>query len=266
MTVYRSLFSLCLLPAIFACSHSKIDMIPETLAPDLIRGEISTSSFPLRTFSLPKDRTIAHGNTLRIYLEGDGYAYIHAAQPSFNPTPKNPVALRLMLADPTDISKVYLGRPCHYIKPKQCTQKYWTSHRFAPEVVQATGEAIDDLKQEYGVDGIELVGYSGGGGLALLVAAERQDVRRIKTIAANLNTEAFTRYHRLTPMHGSLNPGEIEVGHIPQVHFGGEKDQVIPPELLYESAPRSDQSDVRIIEGITHQGVWVEHWPRMVKE
>ncbi|MGA1373146.1 MAG: alpha/beta hydrolase, partial [Pseudomonadales bacterium] len=38
------------------------------------------------------------GGNLTIYIEGDGFAWATASQPSTDPTPINPVALRLALA------------------------------------------------------------------------------------------------------------------------------------------------------------------------
>ncbi|MGI4938723.1 MAG: hypothetical protein ACRYF5_18555 [Janthinobacterium lividum] len=104
---------------------------------------------------------------LTIYLEGDGRAYLDAAQASMDPTPSDPLGLRLALADDTGLAVAYLARPCQYTMPAHghgCNQAYWTSARYAEPVIEALDLAIDDLKRRAGAVRIVLVGYSGGGG------------------------------------------------------------------------------------------------------
>ncbi len=50
-----------------------------------------------------------------VYIEGDGRAYVNRRTPSNDPTPGNPMALRLALADPS-LRVLYLGRPCQYTR------------------------------------------------------------------------------------------------------------------------------------------------------
>jgi len=55
--------------------------------------------------------------------------------------------------------------------------------RFAPEVINSFSRAIDTLKEKSGAKYVELVGYSGGGAIAVLVAAGRSDVVGVRTVA-----------------------------------------------------------------------------------
>jgi hypothetical protein len=41
--------------------------------------------------------------------------------------------------------------------PRNCHPKYWSSARFAVEVVEATSRAIDIVKADAGKQGIELI-------------------------------------------------------------------------------------------------------------
>ncbi|MGC4025877.1 MAG: hypothetical protein QM744_12430 [Mesorhizobium sp.] len=206
---------------------------------------------------------------LTIYIEGDGLSWLSASTPSDDPTPRNPVALRLALAQP-DGSAAYLGRPCQYVDARQsgCSQSYWTDARFSPEVVRSTNVAIDALKRRLGAKRLELIGYSGGGAVAMLVAAQRNDVARVVTIAGNLDHRAWTIHHRLEPLSGSLNAADVaeRVSALPQIHYVGEKDTVIAPDLAlrWPSAISGLQgANLRIIPGFDHACCWVEQWSKL---
>ena len=54
------------------------------------------------------------GVSASIYLEGDGYAFKGRNRVSSNPTPMNPVGLKLALLDGSK-NVIYLARPCQYI-------------------------------------------------------------------------------------------------------------------------------------------------------
>ena len=51
---------------------------------------------------------------LFVYVEGDGLACLDARTPSSDPTPADPVALRLAAADP-GAAVLYIGRPCQFL-------------------------------------------------------------------------------------------------------------------------------------------------------
>ena len=59
-------------------------------------------------------------------------------------------------------------------------------------------EAIDFLIKKYQAGKIELVGYSGGGAVALLLAVRRHDIVSVRTVAGNLNPEAVNQYHKVS--------------------------------------------------------------------
>lgn len=199
--------------------------------------------------------------TLTVFIEGDGLAWLSRSKPSFDPTPMNPVSLKLALQLSTNSANAYLARPCQYLIDKNvnCSQKYWTSHRFSAEIIQAQNLAVDKLKMLTGASQIRLFGYSGGGAVASLIAAQRNDVVELITVAGNLDHQAWTAHHGLTPLFGSLNPVDVknQIAHIPQQHFIGEKDQVIPVVVLkrfIENAPSTTQ--VKIIQGADHHCCW----------
>lgn len=216
---------------------------------------------------------------LVVYLEGDGLAWINLTRISNDPTPINPIALQLALKHPSN-NAVYLARPCQYVMHKNavsgssalnCTPNTWTNARFSEEVTRATNAAIEQLKQQAQAQSLVLVGYSGGATLALLVAARRDDVQHIITVAGNLDHQAWTQLHNISPLTESLNPADYRAAlqTIPQIHFVGKDDKNTPPELantfLNKFAQRSHQ-DLRIIPHFDHQCCWVKEWARIYPE
>lgn len=59
-------------------------------------GSDATDDFTLLTYLPPISGAV---NTLTIHIEGDGLAWINSSTPSSDPTPTNPLALRLALLD-----------------------------------------------------------------------------------------------------------------------------------------------------------------------
>jgi pimeloyl-ACP methyl ester carboxylesterase len=224
---------------------------------------ISAGNFELLAFH---PQIANAGGRLTIYVEGDGFAWMTGSRPSDDPTPINPVALRLALAHPVG-NAAYLARPCQYTKERstRCHQRHWTSARFAPEVIDAMNVAIGALKDASGAKELSLVGYSGGAAIAALVAARRNDVVELTTVAGNLDHAAWTAYHRLSPLSGSLNAADVagNLKRIRQKHFIGERDRVIPPELARRwpeafSGPR--QQNIHVIASFDHGCCWDRDW------
>jgi pimeloyl-ACP methyl ester carboxylesterase len=204
---------------------------------------------------------------LTIYIEGDGLAWVTPDHASSDPTPMAPLGLRLALAQPAG-NAAYLARPCQYVDAERthCPRPYWTTHRFAPDVVSASSDAIDQLKRRFHARRVTLVGYSGGGALAALLAARRPDVIGLITVAGNLDHAAWTAHHHVSPLVGSLNPVD-DIGRLqalPQLHLAGARDAIVPPDLTRAFIARFAQPvspGLRVIEGFDHQCCWAEKWP-----
>lgn len=230
---------------------------------------LTTDRLPL--FSYAPDRQAA-GEQLTVYIEGDGFAWLTRSQPSADPTPREPVALRLALAQPAG-KIAYLARPCQYVDAERsgCSARYWTEARFAPEVIAATDQAVTQLKATTGAERLVLVGYSGGAAVAALLAARRDDVVRLVTVAGNLDHRAWTRHHGVSPLNASLNPADslVRLAGLPQQHFVGERDTVIPPALVADFVARlgpQAPASVRVVEGFDHQCCWAERWPALLAD
>lgn len=222
---------------------------------------IATGSFVL--FALRRGA----GAQLTIYIEGDGAPWPSVFQPPRDPTPTKPVALALAARDPAP-AVAYLGRPCQYLDDAGrdgCAVAWWSGRRFAPVVVSAMDAAVDRLKQRAGAQRIRLIGYSGGGAIAVLLAMRRDDVSRLVTVAAPLALGEWTAWHGLTPLEEALDPlvqpAPRPVG---AMHFAGGRDAVVPPGIV-ESFVRRQGGRLETIADFDHDCCWVRDWPALLR-
>ena len=231
------------------------------LAPHVIDAGL----FNIASFERVRQRS----QPINLYIEGDGYIVVARGRISYDPTPTDPVALRLAAAD--DAANVaYLARPCQYVTNAACQPAYWLGKREAPEVIDAMSAALDALKLKYGITGFHLIGFSGGGAVATLLAAKRHDILDLRTVAGGLDQEAFASLHNLTPMWGSLDPADVaaHITHIPQRHFVGRDDTNIPIDIARSYAAKSGRPDciaITDVEGASHTDGWAERWPALLK-
>lgn len=199
---------------------------------------------------------------LHVYIEGDGSPYLDRWTVSPDPTPRRPVMLDLMALDAAP--SVYVGRPCYLglARDPPCVPADWTVERYGERVVASLTRIIERLRVERGAVALELYGHSGGGTLAVLVAHRLPEVVRVVTLAGNLDIEAWTSYHRYTPLSGSLNP--VRVGRLPatirQQHLAGSADRSVPEWLIRQSAPRLGNGTVEVLRSVSHTTGWREHW------
>lgn len=208
---------------------------------------------------------------LAVFIEGDGLAWRDASTPSTDPTPRQPVALRLALAE-TQRTPAYLGRPCQYDPagtPQRCRTADWTQARYSAEIVAAMNAAVDQLKQTFQARRLVLIGYSGGGTIAALLATRRQDVAMLITVAGLLDHAAWTQAMRISPLTGSLNPADAwaQLRQIPQLHYVGGQDRQTG-RLALRPALDAPSPAVRVIEiaDFGHDCCWSDAWPRLAQE
>lgn len=256
-----------------ACAYFDRDGQREVLFKAAQAEAWTSATVPAPPFSLfTMSKGAKPAAVLTVYIEGDGRAWLNRTTPSDDPTPERPVALRLAVAD-ASTNVAYIARPCQFIDDRArraCNPRYWTSHRYAPEVIEALSTAIDSAKTRSGSRQIELIGYSGGGAAAALIAARRTDVVRLTTVAANLDLAAWTRTLKVDPMPESLDPA-LEAGRtasIPQYHLAGRDDETVPPQVVRSYAARASMPGVaRIVEevpGYSHDCCWHRDWAQRI--
>jgi len=190
---------------------------------------------------------LKQAEVLNIFIEGDG-------EPG--------VALRL--AQETGGNSVYIGRPCQYLKVTRfnsCNRELWTSHRYSQAVVDSMDKAISALKQQYQSSQIRLVGYSGGGAIASIIASKRSDVALLLTVAGNLDHKWWTEFNNSAPLSGSLNPIDYSAAleAVPQVHLIGDHDFVVPGSVLMSYLSKfktRDKVKSYLVGGADHTCCW----------
>lgn len=205
---------------------------------------------------------------LTVFIEGDGLAWVSRSQPSSDPTPIDPLALRLALIHPGR-QAAYLGRPCQYVDAETtaCPSRLWLAQRFSEDATTLTDRALDELKQRFQANRLVLVGFSGGGTIAALIAARRSDVAVLITLGGNLDHAEWTRFHHITSLEGSLNPADEaeRLQWVRQLHFVGAQDTIVPPQIVEHYAqrfPPTRRPLVRIVADANHHCCWVQQWPR----
>lgn len=223
-------------------------------------------------YLLLQTKALSQQNPIHIYIEGDGFAYASPGKPSSDPTPFNPVALRLATQDNrTNIA--WIARPCQYTKGTakhaHCSQKYWTTHRMAPEIIHLYQKVLDQLLAKTKATQIELIGFSGGGAIAALLAAKRSDVVSLRTVAGNLDNAALIKHHAVSAMPDSLDAADFtdKLKAIPQIHYVGADDETVPPFLCDNFIHHIGSSAHKIVvQGTSHMSGWVEKWPQLLKQ
>lgn len=264
---------ICLLSLLVGCAKTSVKTRHSTagqlaISANWVKLEIPTQKFVLSSYVPKKPQA---DDTLTIYIEGDGLAWIKRNKPSSDPSPINPIALKLALKHAPYGNAAYLARPCQYTSSTNygpCRRSYWTNKRFSEEVVSSSNQAIEKLKHHFQAKKIVLVGYSGGGAIATLIAARRADVVELVTVAGNLDHKLWTHRHNISPLSGSLNPKDYaqNLKGVRQIHFVGMKDKIIPHHISssFISGSRGT-SEIRQekIANADHQCCWVSNWEKI---
>lgn len=215
-------------------------------------------------------RDDAEPGPLYVYIEGDGAAYLDPRTPSSDPTPIDPLALRLAAAD-TGPAVLYIARPCQFAPgraDRRCATRDWTTRRYSHDVVDAVNDAVERAHASEPQRPLVLVGYSGGGVIAALVATQRRDIALLITIAAPLDIADWTRRMILSPLEGSESPldAAAALARVPQIAFAGEQDAIVPVAAIRRAVEKlGSQAAVRLIvvPGFDHTCCWVRDWPAL---
>lgn len=206
--------------------------------------------------------------TLTVYIEGDGAPWPSVFRPPADPTPLRPIALALADRDPAP-AVAYLGRPCQYLDNTEragCDVAYWSGLRYSEAVLRALDEAVGRLKSHAGARALRLVGHSGGGVVAALLAQRRDDVASLITVAAPLALSEWTGAQDLTPLAGSLDPlaQPPAAAWAAAFHFAGAGDAVVPPAIVARFV-QARGGRMEIIDGFDHDCCWVRDWAELLR-
>jgi pimeloyl-ACP methyl ester carboxylesterase len=203
------------------------------------------------------------GDRLHVYLEGDGSPWLGRTRVALDPTPRDPLMLRLMALDPAP--SVYLGRPCYHglAASPGCHPWWWTHGRYGEPVVASMAAAVERLRRQGGFPEVALLGHSGGGTLAVLVAERLASVRAVLTVAPNLDPTAWARRHGYSPLAGSLDPAARAPlpSRVRVLHLFGELDRVIPPAFVSGYLAARPGTPFAVLPGVDHAHGWQAVWP-----
>jgi hypothetical protein len=204
---------------------------------------------------------------VHVYIEHDGLPWLTETIVSPDPTPRNPVMLRLMALDPAP--SVYLGRPCYFglAQSAPCSPLLWTHERYSERVVESMAAALRQVLPDPKSQ-VVFLGNSGGGTLAMLLAERFADTRAVVTLAGNLDIAAWAQYHGYTPLQGSLNPAFRAPldRKVIQKHYVGGRDRNVPPFIARRFAQARPGAEVIELPDCDHRCCWETLWPQVLAD
>ena len=208
---------------------------------------------------------------LHVYIEGDGRPWLRGREISTDPTSRQPLALALANIDSENV--LYLGRPCYMglYGDGLCDQKFWTSARYSPAVVKSMAAALRNITEQFSINRTTLIGYSGGGTLAMLMASDMfsqqiPSLDRVVTIAGNVEVASWTTEHGYLPPTESLDPTKLSFpSSLPFFHYGGADDKNVPPILL-EKFVSAHGGQYKVLDAVDHSCCWLHHWPELLQQ
>ena len=250
-------FSACLI----SCASPTDRLLKDNeLEPEIVQG-VAFEHLVVHKQGSSKD------SRLHVYNEGDGTPWMDGNVVAIDPTPKNPLALRLMLRDRN--SSVYVGRPCYFgvMSSGRCESEDWTFGRYSEHVVESMASAIGRIVAVGGYQEVRLIGYSGGGVIALLAANRVPETTSVVTVAANLDTDEWTRTREFLPLHNSLNPADVDplLSGIVHVQLAGELDQVVPLSVTESFRRSGHRSELWLYADFDHRCCWEDAWPEILE-
>lgn len=206
-------------------------------------------------------------NRIHIYIPDDGTPWSLRNSVAFDPNSRHSLLLDLMALDNT--AAQYLGRPCYlgHHQSESCHPLYWTHWRYSKDVVDSMSFALRQQLEDHPNCKVTLIGYSGGGTLAMLIASQLSHVKTVITIAGNLDIDAWSELHSYSRLEGSLNPASLAPlpPHIKQLHLVGTADTNIPPSIVKHALQRQPGPQILHYESFTHQCCWEKIWPSVLK-
>ena len=103
-----------------------------------------------------------------------------------------------------------------------------------------------------------------------MVAARRDDVVRLVTVAGNLDHQIWTQRLKVSPLTGSLNPVDYweKLVNIPQLHLVGGKDTSVPlfvAESYQGRFPDDKKPQIKVVKDFDHHCCWSARWPELIE-
>jgi len=202
---------------------------------------------------------------LHVYIDDDGTPNI-GGYPAIDPTSRSPLALRLLDLDPGPA--VLLGRPCYYglAADAGCRPDLWMDERYSEAVVASMAVALREILAQGPYRRVAWFGHSGGGSLAMLLAARVPETAAVVTAAANLDIDAWAESRGARPFIGSLNPARQPPlsANVVQRHYAGGRDEIVPPEVTRKGL--GPGVPLTVIPDYDHRCCWEKLWPGLLAD
>lgn len=199
-----------------------------------------------------------------MFLENDGLPWQTPTIVSNDPTPRHPVALALFRQ--TAAPAIYLGRPCHWVGTFEppCEAYFWTDGRFHPDVLSSLLAALRKITSTVpgSAQRLVLVGHSGGGTLATLIAHALEQPVVVVTMAAVLDHRKWTSRLAVSPLEGSLNPAtepRKSTAALTELHVFGARDEVVKLEDAASYLERFPAATL-VLPQADHRCCWQTWW------
>lgn len=198
------------------------------------------------------------GDVLYVYIEGDGSPWINGTRVAVDPTPVNPVMLRLMTA--ADHPAVYIGRPCYFgtSTSSPCKPDYWTFSRYGTDVVDSMCAATNEVASAHAAREVVLIAYSGGAAIAVGMKTCVHKLSGLVTIAGNLDPPAWTEYHGYSPLVDL--PDDVSATRVRESHWQCVNDEIIPPATTDRYFLENPAAERHVVDGCAHASGWDVHW------
>jgi pimeloyl-ACP methyl ester carboxylesterase len=112
-----------------------------------------------------------------------------------------------------------------------------------------------------------LIGFSGGGALALLIASVLPNVVGIVTLGGNIDIDSWVAHHQYRSLSTSINPVDVApaVSARWMLFLVGANDTEVPASYAEEAA-RKFGTTVRILPDVSHASGWESHWPLILSQ
>ncbi len=263
--IINKIFLIAACCLLFSCATPSEKFVTKAIEFEFNSAIVNSGHFQHRIF-FNQLLTSPEKKIVHVYLDGDGTPWEKHRWVTDDPTARNPIILEMMVQDSSPA--VLLGRPCYYGLGggKPCRSKFWTSHRYSPEIVSSMVKALVFWLEKHDFNKIILIGYSGGGALAMLMAPKINQLETVVTIAANLDIDAWVQLHRYSPLSGSLNPAELTISDkIKLIHLIGGQDRVAPVSIIKKIAKNNNHSIFIEFPQFDHFCCWVKEWPHVLE-
>ena len=213
----------------------------------------------------PAQNQLRPAKVLHIYIEGDGQPWA-SGKIATNPGPFKLPTLSLLQQDSSP--SLYLGRPCYFqdlVGNKNCHPSLWTRARYSQQIVDLMVSALLSRKDLDAYEEWVLVGHSGGGTLAYLMAQQLPKVKKVVAIASNLDVDAWVTYHQYAPLDLSLNPARLHSKPLQLFYLAGGKDKNVPLKLNQHFLNKVN-AEIIFRDEYDHNCCWQKDWSAILEK